>query len=1357
MAIKLPSIEDIKKSISKVSKTGLLGPIAQYQADPKYRETLKPVLSTTKSFFQPYANLLGTAGGTATLAGMNTVGLGGTKPAQRLEQALRPSVNTNYTTPRQITTTGAKATGKAMLGTALLSKGIPATFTPSGAIGLGSVGTLGGVFNKAGGGSFTQGFSHGVGNAPYISGFVGYSNPFISKALSKTPISRLNPANTSIGAEVTRRTTQGVANVAEGLAMDPAMGWKTTPGSMAFDFATGAVLPSQFQTQKGSTKNFRMSTETYKEIMTAEDKLKNPKKYIDKYMPKTFMTRRARKEAEKEAVKSVVKEALEIVERTSAYHLPNKYIDTLKTPQAKIKALVDLHYQNKLTVVPGLEFAEQKKTTQAKGVRPEEMGEAFYVDARGTILDVESHQLELYGRPELRVVTTPNELNIETKSGFLPEQIETLKRMFEKIKVKNPNAKIIADTPTGGGTFKNMDELLAISPTQASKGVGFEAEMEALNAPKKYPEIETDYAARNPQDTTPIKSSAEDEFEMTLAQIKELDDTPNNKFTGAIKSFLNPIANLGTESKGIIQKWRNKTLEGNVKANQVFNKFEEQFKGISGKEGLKYFDAIETGNTTGLKGADALRQHYELERQRAIDAGIDVGYLDNYLNHVWDNSMEEIIKARGLGKNLPRGRKIPTYNEGIKAGLTPKYTNPSQLAAHYTRAVDLAIANKQFVDDMVSSGKLLTRSQAQKAGAYNWKAVDAPFFPKAQTRVDANKTVVEDYVAPPELARSLNNMFEDKTGNVILNAAANLSKKVQDVSLSGGLPFTPLNAFSFANAIKDLQSGRIVAPLKALVVSTLGDKPAKNYFEQNSKYTKMMASEGIPSYSNMDFRNAYKKATTNKGFISTAKTVLGEKWDKMISEPTFKRFIPMLQVEFYKDTYEGLIKNGIKASEAQKVAANATKNFYGIADSFTRSKNADDALSAVFFAPRFREAMVNFWGKNLSAVRPKNWTNKEYRANQKYIAGTILTYGLMSALNKELTGHYPWQNKPGKELALEIPIGENEKGNERSWFIPLNPSIGTVPRRVIEAAGELAGGDIAGAASKAGTFFSQPVSVGNQLLTNRTFYGGPIYDKDDSALGKVGKLAGYGFEQVSHPYIGEPLAVAQDRKKPITAALNALELPFYESASTKTTSKKPLFKFGASEAKAEAGLPTNRNDLKVLYKDATNIISGYADNSSKIRTGLKTTQTLEEAQTELVEAQNLIRQMETENPEMVYKIGLEVYKSGGGKNVQERADWAEKWLNKVKDKDQFNSWYNGMLEAGVITKDVLEELRERGLNLNKYISGGKVKTYGGGGSAPKFPKLALPSSTAGSKTVNLQKYRLPEVKLKPIVAPRLRP
>ena len=113
---------------------------------------------------------------------------------------------------------------------------------------------------------------------------------------------------------------------------------------------------------------------------------------------------------------------------------------------------------------------------------------------------------------------------------------------------------------------------------------------------------------------------------------------------------------------------------------------------------------------------------------------------------------------------------------------------------------------------------------------------------------------------------------------------------------------------------------------------------------------------------------------------------------------------------------------------------------------------------------------------------------------------------------------------------------------------------------------------------------------------------------------------------------------------------------------------------------AEDTLPTNPNDFKVLYQSAQNKIDGYKDNSSKIRTGLKDNQTLQEAQAELVEAKNMIRRMETENPEMVYKVGLDVYESGGGKTTIERADWAEKWLKNSKDQSQYDSWYKEMLE-----------------------------------------------------------------------------
>jgi hypothetical protein len=154
-------------------------------------------------------------------------------------------------------------------------------------------------------------------------------------------------------------------------------------------------------------------------------------------------------------------------------------------------------------------------------------------------------------------------------------------------------------------------------------------------------------------------------------------------------------------------------------------------------------------------------------------------------------------------------------------------------------------------------------------------------------------------------------------------------------------------------------------------------------------------------------------------------------------------------------------------------------------------------------------------------------------------------------------------------------------------------------------------------------------------------------------------------------------------------------------------------------ALAAEQLPTNDNDFKVLYEDATRTVSGYKDLSSKIRTGLNESKTLEEAQQELVDSKNLLKRMEEEQPEKVYQIGLDVYKSGGGKTTEERADWALKWLSKAENKEQFDSWYQGMLESGVMTKSVLEALREKGINLNYYTEGGKIKTYSSGGRKAK--------------------------------------
>ena len=180
---------------------------------------------------------------------------------------------------------------------------------------------------------------------------------------------------------------------------------------------------------------------------------------------------------------------------------------------------------------------------------------------------------------------------------------------------------------------------------------------------------------------------------------------------------------------------------------------------------------------------------------------------------------------------------------------------------------------------------------------------------------------------------------------------------------------------------------------------------------------------------------------------------------------------------------------------------------------------------------------------------------------------------------------------------------------------------------------------------------------------------------------------------------------------------------------------------GKASAAEETALPDNENDFKVLYADAQNKIDGYKDNSSKIRTGLKDTQTLEEAQLELSEALSTIKRMEEEQPEKVYNAGLEVYESGGGKSTKERAEWAEKWLKKGKETGQFESWYEGMLESGVMSKSVLEALQEKGIDADQYVEGGEIKTLYAKKGKGKGRKHTINIKVSKPKTFKISKSR----------------
>lgn len=606
-------------------------------------------------------------------------------------------------------------------------------------------------------------------------------------------------------------------------------------------------------------------------------------------------------------------------------------------------------------------------------------------------------------------------------------------------------------------------------------------------------------------------------------------------------TIIKPVSKSETTMffKNSLQEWRNALLAGKQKADQVV----QRFSAIPEKEGLnaiKYIENPTVESASRLKfnakkygGVIAdLRSYYDAIREEGVAKGLNIGYLKNYLNHVYKESPQKIYeyieqKIKGGGKipSFVKERRIPSYAEALqivdtegKRIFTPKFTHPAQLAAHYRMQLDKAMANQKLLDTLTRSSLIQTIDDAP----IGWKPVSAPFVPDLNGKF-----------APPKIAETLNTLFGQAPDNMatqVTDLTAKASKYMQEVSLSGGIK--TLNAFSLGNIIKEFTAGRLISPVQAFVRS-FSDDASKAYFNTNKKALEGMAREGIPVATNLDYNSAYKNLFESQ----SARKVFGNTWNAWVNAPTFRRFLPMLQVEFYKDA--------LKSGMSKKQAGEAVKNFYGVVDNFTRSKFAEDTISSIFFAPKFRESMINFWINNAKALNPAQLANPALNANRRFLAGTIMTYLTYSALNKKLTGRWMHENKDGKEFSIEIPQGKG-----RSWFIPMLPSIGTVPRRILEALAALKGGDIAGAVQKGGSFLSQPASLLSQLGTNRSFYGAPIYDQEDPALTKLGKLGGYALEQSSHPFIGEPIAVMQGRKTPLEAGLGMLEMPVYPSRST---------------------------------------------------------------------------------------------------------------------------------------------------------------------------------------------------------------
>lgn len=577
----------------------------------------------------------------------------------------------------------------------------------------------------------------------------------------------------------------------------------------------------------------------------------------------------------------------------------------------------------------------------------------------------------------------------------------------------------------------------------------------------------------------------------------------------------------------------------------------------------------------------AIKAEYDRLFQDAKKAGMDINYIKSYITHIWAEPadvVEQKLKSASQKFKFAKERTVRTYEEGMQAGLTPKFNNPAEIIAEYTRRLEQTKANIKFVEALKKEGIIVDAPVG--AGKEGFKAINGSGFPISKSKNYEGKIVEGQYYAPAEIADVINRVFEpDSTGFIgkTLAVTADISKKVQDLTMSGGVVGTPLNAFTtMAGVQREILAGRISSPVTAFIRSFSHGK-TEEFMQANAETIKKMQANNIRIETAFNLDNIIRDT---RPFLTKVAEVMKFKTnvlDEFFNKPTFERFFPTLQIQLFNDIEAQALAKGRNADEAVEIASKAVKRFYGVINTATEAKRpqaVQDALSTFLFAPKFRESMVNFWMETAKSASPlhvgssgvkfNNPFSMENQMNTRFVIGTALTYLAYDKLNHHFTGKHLHENPPHTEDKLLIPMSEITGNKEDTTLIgiPFLPTLGTLPRTAYMMGKHALEGNPEQVVKDARFFLSKGAQSIADLGANQDFFGREIYDGEKGILhpDNIEPLSYHLVKSVSHPYIAALIDKrAQSSENPIVQKLygsrtdgellsRALELPirFYD-------------------------------------------------------------------------------------------------------------------------------------------------------------------------------------------------------------------
>lgn len=610
--------------------------------------------------------------------------------------------------------------------------------------------------------------------------------------------------------------------------------------------------------------------------------------------------------------------------------------------------------------------------------------------------------------------------------------------------------------------------------------------------------------------------------------VKEPDITVTNVKSPEVKSLMKDISRSVSGSQV-----RGQTVTSMVssKANQLGVKIDQDFIG-------RYQKGILEGDAEKEMGK-FLRETITdptFKLQQAIDPSIQ--HRKNYVPQSYaqdEGTIAEAIRKLNTKTKSSVPRSFNTYEEAAQFGLTPRHQTLDKILGENVAEAAKVYGNRQVIDNGLKNGIFSTSSR---------KGIPVEGF------FDINRKQI---YASKEVADMINRTLQTDSTMLGrgLRSTAEVASTAQDVMLQGGVPGTNFNFFVAGQAIKDttrnigkfiLHPGQAIKQEGHLLADLFrGTKGTQARFAENAKFIKELSDNGLDI--------SHQSNLFNEG-----KSGVRKAWNTLGNNPTFGRYQPNRMLSTAKEVYQQSVDK-LGHTEAVKLAANKTKVFNGLVDYIAKgeSKMTQDAKSILFFAPKYRESIINALWNTVKSLDPRTFKNSSYTASRELLTGMGITLAAYELMNRQTTGHSMFENRQGQELSLEIPYGEkDEKGNQPVINIPFMPGFMTIPRAIVGGVTSAIKGDVKGVIKEASKMSSAPIQIAGNVLANRDYFDRPIYNDEQVAANEgvnpdnpaeaVIKIGAYIGGQLSPAWIRGGIGVAQGKPLEQNIAV-ALEAP----------------------------------------------------------------------------------------------------------------------------------------------------------------------------------------------------------------------